>query len=61
MKAYIFFQNCVRVFVQHIDIVCYFSVIVIFYCANTTAFHMPDWNFRKGVDTLSWFAKWVAA
>jgi len=21
----------------------YFFVIVIFYCANTAAFHMPDW------------------
>jgi len=22
----------------------YFLVIVIFYCANTTAFHMSDWK-----------------
>jgi len=28
------------VFVQHSDILRYFSVIEIFYCANTIAFHM---------------------
>jgi len=33
-----------KFFVQHSDIVCYFLVIVI-YCASTTAFHMPDWKF----------------
>jgi len=27
---------------QHSDMVPYFIVIVIFYCANTTAFHMSD-------------------
>jgi len=36
------------VFVQRRDIVRYFLVIVIFYCANTTAFHMPDWKFLEG-------------
>ena len=46
-----------RVFVQHSDIVNYFLIIVIFYCANATAFHMPDWKFRKGVVRLNWFAK----
>jgi len=35
------------VFVQHSDIVYYFFVIVIFYCANTTAFHMPDCKFSE--------------
>jgi len=34
--------------VQHSDIVCYFLVIVIFYFANTTAFHMPGWKFSEG-------------
>jgi len=28
-------------FVQHTDGVRYFLVIVVFYCANTTAVHMP--------------------
>ena len=50
-----------QVLVQHSDIVRYFIVIVIFYCANTTAFYMFDWNFRKGVVRLNWVAKWVAA
>ena len=36
------------VLVQHSDVVRYFIVIVIFYCANTTAFHMPDWKFSEG-------------
>jgi len=31
-----------------IDIASYFFVIVIFYCANKTAFHMPDWKFSEG-------------
>jgi len=26
----------------------YFLVIVIFYCANTTAVHMHDWKFLEG-------------
>jgi len=30
------------------DIVCYFLVNVIFYCANTSSFHMPDRNFSEG-------------
>jgi len=34
--------------VQDSDIVGYFLVIVIFYFANTTAFHMPDWKFSEG-------------
>jgi len=34
--------------VQHSDIVLYFSIIVIFYFANTTAFDMPYWNLLKG-------------
>ena len=38
-----------------------FLVIVIFYCANTTAFHMPDLEFLEGVVTSNWAAKWVAA
>jgi len=25
-----------------------FFVIAIFYCANATAFHMPDWKFVEG-------------
>jgi len=25
----------------------FFLVIVIFYCANATAFHMPDWKFSE--------------
>jgi len=29
-------------FVQDGDILRYFSVIEIFYCANTIAFHMPN-------------------
>ena len=33
---------------QHNDIVCHFLVIVIFYCANTTTLHMPDWKFSEG-------------
>jgi len=36
-------------------------VIVIFYYANTTAFHMSDWNFLEGVVRLYWVAKRVAA
>jgi len=47
--------------VQFSDIVCYFLVIVIFYCANTAAFHMPDWNFGKEIAKLNWVAKWVIA
>jgi len=36
-----------------VDIVRYFLVIVIFYCANTTAFLMSDWKFWKGVYGLN--------
>jgi len=32
------------VFVNHSDIVGYFSVIWIFYCTNTTACHISDWK-----------------
>jgi len=39
----------------------YFLIIVIFYCANTTALHGPDWNFRNGVVTLDSIAKWAAS
>ena len=38
-----------------------FFSIVIFYCANTTAFHVTDWKFSEGNYTLNWVAKWVAA
>jgi len=34
--------------VQHIDIVRYFIVIVIFYCTDTIAFHKSDWKFSEG-------------
>jgi len=27
---------------------CSILVIVIFYCANTAAFHMPDWKASEG-------------
>jgi len=43
----------------HSDTVRYFVLIVIFYCANTPALHMPDWEFSEGVVTLNCFAKWV--
>ena len=49
------------VFVQHSDILSSFLVIVIFYCANETALHMPDRKFSKGFVRLNWVAKWVAA
>jgi len=35
-------------FVKHSHILRYFSVIVIFYCANTTTFHMSDWKISVG-------------
>jgi len=41
------------VFVQHSDILRYFLVIEIFYCANTITFHMPDWKISEGVDRLN--------
>jgi len=40
------FIKCV--FVNHLDIASYFLVILIFYCANTTAFHISDWKILKG-------------
>jgi len=36
------------VFVKHSDIACYFLAVEIFYCATTTAFHMPDWKISEG-------------
>jgi len=47
--------------VHHSGIVRYFLVIVIFYFANTTAFHMPDWKFSERVVRSNRVAKWVAA
>jgi len=45
-------MNLINEFLLSIVIsLCYFLVIVIFYCANTTAFHMSDW--KKGVDRLN--------
>jgi len=41
------------VFLQQSDILHYFLVIDIIYCANTTAFHMPDWKISEGVDRLN--------
>jgi len=34
-------------FVKHSDIVRHFSVIVIFYCANTVTFDMSDWKISE--------------
>jgi len=39
------------IFFKHSDIVPYFLDIVIFYCANTTAFSMSDWKISEGVDS----------
>jgi len=39
---------CMDLTNEHSDVVRYFIVIVIFYCANTTAFHMSDWKFSEG-------------
>jgi len=36
------------VFVKHSDIVCYFLIIEILYCAKATALHMPDWKILEG-------------
>jgi len=41
------------VFVQQSDILRYFLVTEIFYCANTIAFHMLDWKISEGVDRLN--------
>ena len=38
-------MNLINESVQNSDIVSYFLVIVIFYCANTTELHMHDWKF----------------
>jgi len=40
------FNKCV--FVKHIDIASYFLIILIFYCSNTTAFHISDWKILEG-------------
>jgi len=40
-------MNLINVFVQYCDTVLYFLVIVIFYCASTSALHMPDWKFSE--------------
>jgi len=48
------------IFVKHSDIVRFFD-IVIFYCANTTAFPICDWKVSEGVDRLNWVAKWFAS
>jgi len=37
----------VSLFVKHSDIGCYSLAIVVFHCANTTAFHMPNWKFSE--------------
>jgi len=37
------------VLVKHSGIISYFLVIEIFYCANTTAFHLPDWKILEGI------------
>jgi len=50
-----------RICSTYSDIVRYFLVIVIFYCANTTALHMPEWKCLEGVVSLNWIVKWVAA
>jgi len=36
------------VFVKHSDIVCYFLITEILYCAKATALHMPDWKISEG-------------
>jgi len=40
------FNKCV--FVKHSDIISYFLVILIFYCPNTTAFHISEWKILEG-------------
>jgi len=34
--------------VQHSNILSHFLLVMIFYCANTTAFHIPHWKFSEG-------------
>jgi len=41
------------VFVQESGILRYFLVNKIFCCANTIAFHMPDWKISEGVNRLN--------
>jgi len=41
------------IFVKNSDIDRYFFDIVIFYCANTTAFPMSDWKISERVDRLN--------
>ena len=36
------------IFVKHSDIVCYFLVIEILYCAKATTLRMPDWKISEG-------------
>jgi len=36
------------VFVKHSDIVCYFLVTEILYCAKATVLHMSDWKISEG-------------
>jgi len=45
--------NFINDFCKHSDIVRSFLDIVIFYCANTTAFPMSDWKISEGVDRLN--------
>jgi len=51
--------NLINDFVKHNDIVR--IVIFIFYCANTTVFHMSDWKISKGGRRAELSCKWVAA
>jgi len=42
------------IFVKHSAIVRYFLDIVIFYCANTTAFPLSDyWKISEGIERLN--------
>ena len=40
------YNKCV--FVKHIGTASYVLVILIFYCAKTTAFHLSDWKIVEG-------------
>jgi len=40
------FNKCV--FLKRSDIISYILVILIFYCANTTAFQISDWKILEG-------------
>jgi len=37
------------IFAKNSDIIRYFLDIVIFYCANTTAFPMSDWKISESI------------